>query len=127
MSLLLLADAAKTAEEVAKATEKAAHDSAPYYFQQLHDLLPAPFFHTQAFLAFFAVVMAVYWLIPRRWQMARIWVLVVASFHFYAAWSYELAFLVAGTTVADYLFARADGRGQAAGVPPTRSCLPASG
>lgn len=109
MSLLLLAEAATDAEKVAEATAKAAHDAAPYYFQQLHNLLPAPFFHTQAFLAFFAVVMAVYWLIPRRWQMARIWVLVVASFHFYAAWSYELAFLVAGTTVADYLFARAMG------------------
>src|SRR5262249_47398434 len=28
------------------------------------------------------------------------------SFHFYAAWSFELAFLVTGTTVADYLFGR---------------------
>jgi len=109
MSLLLLADAAKQAEEVAKATAKAAHESAPYYFQQLNKLLPEPFFHTQAFLAFFAIVLAVYWLIPRRWQMTRIWVLVIASFHFYAAWSYDLAFLVAGTTVADYLFARSMG------------------
>jgi D-alanyl-lipoteichoic acid acyltransferase DltB (MBOAT superfamily) len=41
--------------------------------------------------------------------MARIWLLVVASFHFYAAWSYELAFLVTGTTLADYLFGRAMG------------------
>jgi len=31
---------------------------------------------------------------------------VIATFHFYAAWSAELAFLVAGTTVADYTFAR---------------------
>ena len=106
MSPALFADAAKDADAVAKATADAALASAPQYFQWLHDLLPAPFFHTQAFLAFFAVVLSVYWLIPRRWQMTRIWVLVIASFHFYAAWSYELAFLVAGTTVADYLFAR---------------------
>jgi alginate O-acetyltransferase complex protein AlgI len=76
------------------------------YFQQVHDLLPEPFFHTQAFLAFFALALVAYWSIPRRWQLARIWVLVIASFHFYAAWSKDLAFLVTTTTVADYLFGR---------------------
>ena len=106
MPLLL---AAAEADKIAKATADAAHASAPVYFQKLHNLLPAPFFHTSGFLAFFAIVLAVYWLIPRRWQMARVWVLVVASFHFYAAWSYELAFLVTGTTVADYLFGRVMG------------------
>src|SRR5262245_43816177 len=105
MSLTLFANAANAAD-VAKATEKAALESAPQYFQWLHELLPAPFFHTQAFLIFFAGVFCLYWLIPRRWQMLRIWVLVVASFHFYAAWSFELAFLVTGTTLADYLFGR---------------------
>ena len=34
------------------------------------------------------------------------WLLVVASFHFYAAWSASLALLVTTTTVADYLLAR---------------------
>src|SRR5579883_3665557 len=82
------------------------------YFRWLHDLLPAPFFHTQAFLAFFLIVLVAYWLLPRRWQMARIWLLVVASFHFSAAWSYELAFLVTATTFADYLFGRAMGASQ---------------
>ncbi|QJW95359.1 MBOAT family O-acyltransferase [Frigoriglobus tundricola] len=101
--------AAAEADTIAKATADAAHASAPVYFQKLHNLLPAPFFHTPGFLAFFAIVLAVYWFIPRRWQMARVWVLVVASFHFYAAWSYELAFLVTGTTVADYLFGRVMG------------------
>ncbi len=76
------------------------------YFQWLHEWLPAPFFHTQAFLLFFAVVAAVYWLIPRNWNQARVWWLLVASFHFYAAWSAELAFLVLFTTVLDYSFAR---------------------
>jgi D-alanyl-lipoteichoic acid acyltransferase DltB (MBOAT superfamily) len=55
---------------------------------------------------FFALVAGVYWLLPRRANTLRVWWLVVASFHFYAAWSYELAFLVTGTTVIDYLLAR---------------------
>ncbi len=83
-----------------------AFESGWAYFRWLHELLPAPFFHTQPFLVFFAGVLVAYWMIPRRWLMARIWLLVVASFHFYAAWSYELAFLVTGTTIADYLFGR---------------------
>src|SRR5262245_35201883 len=106
MSLTLFANAAAAADETAKATAKAALDAAPQYFKWLHSILPEPFFHTQAFLLFFAAVFCLYWLIPRRWQMARIWLLVVASFHFYAAWSFELAFLVTGTTCADYLLAR---------------------
>ncbi|MBM3982066.1 MAG: MBOAT family protein [Planctomycetes bacterium] len=93
----------------AEAAAEPAYQSGLAYFRWLHNVLPAPFFHTQAFLAFFALVLMVYWTIPRRWQMTRIWVLVVASFHFYAAWSFELAFLVTATTVADYLFGRAMG------------------
>jgi D-alanyl-lipoteichoic acid acyltransferase DltB (MBOAT superfamily) len=77
-----------------------------WYFTQLRGFLPEPFFNTQAFLAFFALVFVTYWLIPRRWPMARIWLLIVASFHFYAAWSKDLAFLVTSTTLADYLFGR---------------------
>ena len=76
------------------------------YFQALHELLPAPMFNTQAFLIFFAVVAAVYWLIPRRFNTVRVCWLVVVSFHFYAAWSAELAFLVLGTSVIDFLMAR---------------------
>lgn len=79
------------------------------YFRAIHEWLPEPFFHTQSFLLLFAGVFAVYWAIPRRWVMARIWLLVIASYHFYAAWSAELAFLVTATTVADYLFGRAMG------------------
>lgn len=86
--------------------QEAAYQAAPSYFQFVHDLLPEPFFNTQAFLLFFAGVFVLYWSIPRRWQMARVWVLIAASFHFYAAWSFELAFLVTTTTVADYLFGR---------------------
>lgn len=77
-----------------------------WYFAQIHEVLPDPFFHTQAFLVFFAGVFIAYWSIPRRWQLARIWLLVVASFHFYAAWSKDLAFLVTTTTVIDYCLGR---------------------
>ncbi|HEV3385615.1 MAG TPA: MBOAT family O-acyltransferase [Gemmata sp.] len=77
-----------------------------WYFSQIHDLLPEPFFNTQAFLIFFGFVFAIYWLIPRRWQMTRIWFLVFSSFHFYAAWSKDLAFLITSTTFADYCFGR---------------------
>ncbi len=96
MSLTLLAAAAPTSAPT-KTAEQLALESAPQYFRWLHELLPAPFFHTQAFLIFFAGVFCLYWMIPRRWQMARVWLLVVASFHFYAAWSYELALLLPGT------------------------------
>jgi len=75
------------------------------YFRLLREQLPEPFFQTQPFLIFLAVVAGVYWLTPRRWKEIRVWWLVIASFHFYAAWSAELAFLVAGTTVADFCLA----------------------
>jgi alginate O-acetyltransferase complex protein AlgI len=101
----MLSDMLKHVPSPSTAQEEA-YKAAPHYFQIVHDLLPEPFFHTQAFLLFFLGVFALYWLIPRRFVMARIWVLVAASFHFYAAWSFELAFLVTGTTVADYLFGR---------------------
>jgi alginate O-acetyltransferase complex protein AlgI len=77
-----------------------------WYFSELHTLLPEPFFNTQSFLTFFAVVFSVYWLAPRRWRMTRIWLLVFASFHFYAAWSKDLAFLVTSTALADYFFGK---------------------
>ena len=46
-----------------------------WYFTRLHGLLPEPFFNTQAFLIFFAAIFCAYWLVPRRWQMTRIWLL----------------------------------------------------
>ncbi|MCS7021816.1 MAG: MBOAT family protein [Gemmataceae bacterium] len=76
------------------------------YFATISVILPEPFFHTQAFLAFFAIVFLVYWSVPRRWALLRIWILLIASFHFYAAWSRELALLVTATTCADYCFGR---------------------
>ena len=79
----------------------------PAYFRTLHDWLPDPFFQTEGFVAFTLLVGLAYWLIPRRFNSARVWLLVVASFHFYAAWNAGLAFLVTATAAADYLLARA--------------------
>src|SRR5579885_2371464 len=76
------------------------------YFQWLHKQLPEPFFQTQGFLVFFLAVAAAYWLLPRRWNTLRVCLLVVASFHFYAAWNASLALLVTTTATLDYLFAR---------------------
>jgi D-alanyl-lipoteichoic acid acyltransferase DltB (MBOAT superfamily) len=76
------------------------------YFRWLHAQLPEPFFHTQAFLLFLLVVAVAYWTVPRRWNTVRVWLLVVASFHFYAAWNASLALLVTVTTLADYALAR---------------------
>jgi alginate O-acetyltransferase complex protein AlgI len=77
------------------------------YFAFLGEWMPLPFFHTFQFLVFVAVVLALYWSIPKRKNAIRTWLLVVASFNFYAAWSAELAFLVAFTATIDYLLALA--------------------
>jgi D-alanyl-lipoteichoic acid acyltransferase DltB (MBOAT superfamily) len=76
------------------------------YFQWLHRQMPDPMFTTQGFVGFFALVFAAYWLTPRKWNTLRVCLLLVASFHFYAAWSASLAFLVTATATADYLLAR---------------------
>jgi D-alanyl-lipoteichoic acid acyltransferase DltB (MBOAT superfamily) len=94
-----LAQAHQTIEKARWATELP-------YFRWLHDWLPEPFFQTQGFLIFFLVVACAYWLLPRRWNTARVWLLVVASFHFYAAWNASLALLVTATATLDYLYAR---------------------
>jgi alginate O-acetyltransferase complex protein AlgI len=62
-------------------------------------------FCSREFLVFFAAVFAVYWLLP--WHRARVWLLLAASFAFYATWNLSLAWLVCGTATADYLIARA--------------------
>jgi alginate O-acetyltransferase complex protein AlgI len=72
------------------------------------------------FAQFFALVFAVYWLVPwRRLQLniplsrrrsftlrgdeMRIWWLLLASYHFYASWNRKLALLIIGSTLLDYL------------------------
>jgi alginate O-acetyltransferase complex protein AlgI len=61
-------------------------------------------FCTGEYVLFLTGVVILYWLTP--WPRARVWILLVASYTFYASWNRWLALLVAGTSVADYLFAR---------------------
>src|SRR5207244_10020584 len=56
------------------------------------------------FLVFFAVVFFAYWLTP--WREARVWLLLVASFYFYASWNKWLACVIFFSTITDYFVAR---------------------
>src|SRR5437764_11340825 len=62
-------------------------------------------FCTKPFVIFFALVFALYWALP--WRRARVLLLLVASFCFYAAWSKWLALIVCVSTTLDYFIARA--------------------
>jgi alginate O-acetyltransferase complex protein AlgI len=61
-------------------------------------------FCSQKFLVFFAAVFAVYWTLP--WHRVRVWLLLVASFYFYACWNEWLALLICVSTAFDYGIAR---------------------
>ena len=61
-------------------------------------------FCSQAYLIFFVCVFALYWAIP--WHRLRVWLLLVASFYFYASFNHWLAVLIGVSTVADYWLAR---------------------
>ena len=60
-------------------------------------------FCSQEFLLFFTILFAIYWALP--WRSPRIWLLLIASFYFYACWNKRLALLITVTTVLDYLLA----------------------
>lgn len=60
-------------------------------------------FCTVQYVIFLGVILAVYWSMP--WAKARIWLLLGASFFFYASWNKWLALLIGVTTVADFLIA----------------------
>ena len=62
-------------------------------------------FCSQNFLLFFVAVFTVYWLLP--WQRARVWLLLLCSFVFYASWNHWLAAIICVTTFADYAIALA--------------------
>jgi alginate O-acetyltransferase complex protein AlgI len=66
--------------------------------------MDAMFFNSQAYLIFLSLVLILYWSVP--FHRLRIWILLAASYCFYAFWSQQLALLVASTTVMDYLLAR---------------------
>jgi alginate O-acetyltransferase complex protein AlgI len=64
----------------------------------------AMLFCSQRFLVFFAAVFALYWALPGR--RVRVWLLLGASFYFYACWNRWLALLICASTFADYWVAR---------------------
>lgn len=67
-------------------------------------------FCSEKYLIFFICIFTTYWLAP--WRRARVWLLLAASFYFYASWNQWLAVLITATTVMDYLLARAMDRMQ---------------
>jgi alginate O-acetyltransferase complex protein AlgI len=60
-------------------------------------------FCSEQFLLFFAALFAVYWMLP--WRRARVWLLLAASFYFYACWNKQLALIIGASTLLDYLLA----------------------
>jgi alginate O-acetyltransferase complex protein AlgI len=64
-------------------------------------------FNSVIYAVFLLAAWAVYWVVPRR---ARIDVLLVASYLFYATWSVKYAALMFGLTLLNYLFGRVLGR-----------------
>jgi alginate O-acetyltransferase complex protein AlgI len=56
-----------------------------------------------SFMIFFAVLLCVYWSLP--WRRARVWLLVAASFYFYATWNKWLAVILCISTFFDYALA----------------------
>jgi alginate O-acetyltransferase complex protein AlgI len=61
-------------------------------------------FNSLQFLVFFALVFAVYWSLP--WQRLRVYLLLGASFYFYASWNPWLALLIVASTTVDFFLAR---------------------
>jgi alginate O-acetyltransferase complex protein AlgI len=61
-------------------------------------------FCSQAYLVFFVVIFTVYWTMP--WPRGRVWLLLGASFYFYAKWNHWLALLIGISTCVDYGLAR---------------------
>lgn len=64
-------------------------------------------FNSLHFLAFFAVVYALYRVLPHRAQNVM---LLGASYYFYAAWDWRFLSLLVGSTIIDYTCARAIAR-----------------
>jgi alginate O-acetyltransferase complex protein AlgI len=61
-------------------------------------------FCSQRYLVFFVLVFVLYWSI--RWQRLRVWLLLGASFFFYASWNRWLAGIICMSTAMDYAVAR---------------------
>lgn len=65
-------------------------------------------FNSLTFLLFFAIVFGLYWALP-GWA-ARKWLLLIASYVFYGAWSPPYVFLLLASTFLDWWLARLIGR-----------------
>jgi alginate O-acetyltransferase complex protein AlgI len=61
-------------------------------------------FCSQQFLVFFSAVFVLHWILP--WQRCRVWLLLAASFYFYASWNKWLAGIICLSTAMDYAVAR---------------------
>ncbi len=61
-------------------------------------------FCSEKFLLFFIAVFVAHWAMP--WHRARTWLLLGASFYFYASWNRWLAALICVSTAMDYWVAR---------------------
>ena len=91
-------------------------------------------FCSQQFTLFFAVVWAVYWALPHAfrfrcwtpgqepWHRPRVWLLLVASFYFYASWNHWLALIICADH-GDGLFRRPRHGRQPLGPPAPRLLL----
>ena len=62
-------------------------------------------FHSSEFVPFLLATFLVYWALPARGS-SRTWVLLAASFYFYASWNHWLALLIGSTSCLDYLVGR---------------------
>ncbi|HEV3007034.1 MAG TPA: MBOAT family O-acyltransferase [Pirellulales bacterium] len=76
-------------------------------------------FCSKQYLLFFVAVFTVYWALP--WRRPRVWLLLAASFYFYASWNEWLAAIVGISSLADYLLAR--GMERSAGAQSRRALL----
>ncbi len=74
-------------------------------------------FNSIQYALFLAAVVAVYWVLPRLFaaneaagRRARLVLLLLASYLFYATWDWRFCFLLAGITVVNYVVGRELGR-----------------
>lgn len=57
-------------------------------------------FNSFSFAIFLPIVFAVYWLVPKRFQWA---IMFVASYYFYMSWNVKYVFLILFTTIISYI------------------------
>src|SRR5262245_45964461 len=63
----------------------------------------AMLFCSEQFLVFFVLVFTAYWVLP--WRRVRVYLLLAASFYFYASWNKWLALIICVSTTVDYFLA----------------------